>query len=35
MDEQIDNLLIDRNCIKNNARGIETKINRMDLQSNV
>lgn len=35
MDEQIDNLLIDQNCIKNNVRGIETEIDRIDLQSNV
>lgn len=35
MDEKIDKLLFDQNCIKNNARGTKAKIDRIDLQSDV
>lgn len=35
MDEKISNLLFDQNCIKNNAKGTEAKIDRIDLQSDV
>lgn len=35
MDEKMDNLLVDQNCIKNNVRGTEAKIDRFHLQSDV